>query len=231
MTLKDSFLIWLLRHRRSTYLRLKKLTGLAIGEDDRFLDLHAALLEDGRGIQSLTERYNIWTLVHATNRLAGALAEVGVYRGGSARIICAAKGDSPFYLFDTFEGMPRVNKTTDGVFNAGDFYDTSDADVARYLSSYANVHLHKGFFPDSARGHPPETQTYRFVHLDVDIYESTLDCLRFFHPRMVRGGVILSHDYQRRDAPGVRKAFTEFFADKQEIVIPIWDTQCVVTAL
>ena len=228
MQLRIKLQIWLLRNRRSWYLKLKKLNGLTIGRDNEFLDLHTELLQEGRGNQTLTERYNLYRLVQATSRLEGALAEAGVYRGGSAKLLCAAKGDSPLYLFDTFEGMPGVNRATDGVFAKGDFADTQYEEVAAYLSAFSHVHFYKGFFPDSAIGKEPEQQHYRFVHLDLDIYESTFKALGFFYPRMVVGGLIVSHDYACLDAPGVKKAFDDFFKDKPETVIPLWDTQCVV---
>jgi hypothetical protein len=230
-TLKDRFLIWLLRNRRSDYARLKKLRGLAVSEDQDFLNLHQELLEDGRGIQTFTERYNLYSLAKATCRLPGALAEAGVYRGGSAKILCHVKGESPIYLFDTFEGMPEVDAKRDGVFSKGDFADTQYNEVVSYLSGYKNVHAYKGFFPESAVDKEPEQQTYRFVHLDMDIYDSTIQALRFFYPRMVRGALLVSHDYNRLDAPGVKRAFNEFFSDKPETVIPLWDTQCVFTKM
>ena len=34
------------------------------------------------------------------------MAEVGVYQGVSAKLICEAKGDKELHLFDTFEGLP-----------------------------------------------------------------------------------------------------------------------------
>ena len=71
-------------------------------------------------------------------------------------------------------------------------------------------------------------QLIRFVHLDLDIYESTYKSLEFFYPRMVAGGIIVSHDYSNLTVPAVRRAFTEFFKDKREPVIPLWDTQCTV---
>ena len=40
--------------------------------------------------------------VKATRKLSGDIAEVGVYRGGSAMIICEAKGNKKLHLFDTF---------------------------------------------------------------------------------------------------------------------------------
>jgi O-methyltransferase len=225
---KHSLICWLLANRRPRYLKIKKLQGHTVSQDDRFWDLHLKLMRDGLCIQTLYERYNLWSLCHATARLGGAVAEVGVFRGGSAKLLCES-GANPLYLFDTFEGMPETNAATDGVFKAGCFSETSVEEVRKYLSSYPGVHLFPGFFPESVAGKEPENLQYRLVHLDVDIKESTLNCLRFFYPRMIRGGAIVSHDYGNIVAPGVKAAFDEFFADKPETVIPLWDTQCVVT--
>lgn len=226
---KQKLIVHLIENRPDLYFRLKGLDGHIVKNDADFWKAHVQLIKDGRGIQSLFERLNLWNLVKSTNKLPGALAEVGVYQGGSAKLECLVKGDAPLYLFDTFEGMPTVNKSVDGVFNTGDFADTSLEGVKAYLSDFPNVHLFKGFFPDSAIGKEPESLQYRFVHLDVDIYESTIKSLEFFYPRMVKGGILISHDYGKTAAPGVAKAFGEFFADKPETVIPLWYTQCVVT--
>ncbi|MFC1707356.1 TylF/MycF/NovP-related O-methyltransferase, partial [Planctomycetota bacterium] len=73
--------------------------------------------------------------------------------------------------------------------------------------------------------------SFSFVNLDVDLYQCTSDALKFFYPRVSRGGMMLSHDYLYTPAPGVKQAFDEFFADKPESVIPLWDTQCLVVKL
>jgi hypothetical protein len=173
----------------------------------------------------------LWTLAKAVARLGGAVAEVGVYRGGSARLFCESGCGVPLHLFDTFEGMPATNASTDGNFSAGDFADTSLEDVRRYLSPFPGVHFYKGLFPASARNTEAEALTYRLVHLDVDIRESTFSSLEFFYPRLIRGGVIVSHDYSQLTAPGVKSAFDDFFRDKPETVIRLWDSQCVVTKI
>ena len=67
---------------------------------------------------------------------------------------------------------------------------------------------------------------FSFVNLDVDTYESTKKCLEFFYPRMSAGGVIVSHDYLRRQ--GSRKAVDEYFADKPEPVVETAASQCIV---
>lgn len=231
MRIKTRLLLWLLRKRRSTYLKLKRLESLAISQDDNFWDLHAELLEDNRQRPTMAESYNIYSLAKATSQLPGVLAEVGVFQGGSAKILCAAKGESPLYLFDTFEGMPRVNAAVDARWAKGDFRETGYEDVVAYLAAFPNVHCYKGIFPDSAIGQEPEKQRYRFVHLDVDIHESTHRALQFFYPRLVSGGMIVSHDYSALPAPGVKKAFDDFFRDKKETIIPLWDSQCVIVKI
>jgi len=68
---------------------------------------------------------------------------------------------------------------------------------------------------------------FAFVHLDVDLYQSTQDCLEWFYPRMSRGGVIVSHDYLSA-TQGVKRVFDEFFADKPEPILELSGSQCLV---
>ena len=63
------------------------------------------------------------------------------------------------------------------------------------------------------------------MHLDVDLYESTLNCLKFFYPRLIKGGVLISHDYQSSE--GVRKAFKDYF-DADKPIFQINERQCMV---
>ena len=74
-----------------------------------------------------------------------------------------------------------------------------------------------------------QDQRFSFVHLDVDLKSSTLACLEFFYPRMVPGGVILTHDYSYLD--GVRAAFGEFLAGRREQPIELPSSQAMLVKL
>jgi predicted O-methyltransferase YrrM len=193
--------------------------------------VHARLLRRFTAIQRFEERYNLWAIARAVTDRPGALAEVGVYKGGSALILAAVKGHSPLHLFDTFEGMPKVNPATDGLFQEGQFSDSSLQEVRNLLAGYDGLHFHRGIFPDSAEAVARTGLSFKFVHLDVDLYSSTKDALEWFYPKMIRGGIIVSHDYGNVTVPGVKKAFDGFFADKPEAVVPLWYSQAVVTKL
>lgn len=170
------------------------------------------------------EAYQIYVTVKQTAKVPGAIAEVGVFKGGSARLITEIMGDKKLYLFDTYEGLPAIAKIDEGYFYEGQF--PTDFEKVKSLFVGKNVELAKGLFPQET-GKTVENERFSLVHLDVDLYESTRDCLEFFYPRMNRGGVIISHDYVI--VPAVRKAFDEFFKDKPEVILePSWSQALVV---
>lgn len=169
-----------------------------------------------------SETFMIYSIASAQSKIPGEYAEVGVYQGVSAEIICAVKGDKHLYLFDTFEGLPPVGEL-DPQFSAK-MFKSNLAMVEQRMAAYKNVHIYPGLFPGTSE--PVKNTRFAFVHLDVDLYQSTKDCLEFFYERMEPGGIILSHDYAQ--AAGVKQAFREFFQDKPEGIIELHMTQCMV---
>ncbi len=96
--------------------------------------------------------------------------------------------------------------------------------MREYLSAYPNVTFHKGLFP-AETGPDVADKRFSFVNLDVDTYASTRDSLEFFYPRLMPGGILLSHDYAQ--AEGVRKAFEEVIGPKPESIIELPESQCM----
>ena len=156
-------------------------------------------------------------------KIEGSIAEVGTFEGGTAKLICEAKKNKTFFIFDTFEGLPEVDEVDSKQFVKGQF-KSNFSDVKNYLNGYSNVYLYKGFFPDQ-NADAINNEIFSFVHLDVDLYKSTYDCLKFFYKRMAKGGIILSHDYSLE---GVNLAFNEFFNDKPEVLIELLYDQVMI---
>ena len=164
--------------------------------------------------------------VKKTKKLDGNIAEVGVYQGASAKLICETKGDRALFLFDTFSGLPEVNKIDKTLFFKGEYSYTKEK-VEEYLKKYKNIYIYEGHVPETST--PVLNKKFSFVHLDVDTYKSILACLQFFYSRMKKGGIILSHDYA--NVIGVRRAFETFYKYKNEIILEVGDTQCLVVKL
>ncbi len=147
--------------------------------------------------------------VLATNSLAGDVAELGVYRGGTAKLIGHHAPKAKLHLFDTFTGIP-FDDAEPGGHRAGDF--PSDAEDVRVYLDNPNAVFHIGIFPDSA---PVEGARFRFVHLDGDTGQTTAAALDYFGPRMVPGGIIVCDDYGWPMCPGVARALHERFAPER----------------
>ena len=171
------------------------------------------------------EAYQVLSCARTTSKTPGEIAEVGVYRGGSARLMCGELGGRNLYLFDTFEGLPQT-KEMDSRFAAGQ-YSSSYEKVKDYLSEFPKVHIYKGLFPRTAA--PITDRRFSFVHLDVDLYQPTRDALDFFYPRMSPGGMLLIHDFLW--AEGVRQAVQEFFASRPECVLELAGAYCGIVKL
>ncbi|HAI43542.1 MAG TPA: autotransporter strand-loop-strand O-heptosyltransferase, partial [Maribacter sp.] len=155
---------------------------------------------------------NLTISLNKAKEVEGKAAEVGVYKGGSARKIASTLDDRDLLLFDTFEGMPETG--FEEPHKKGDFNDTSLESVKSYLSDKPNCQFFPGFFPNTAEH--LKSEVFSFVHLDGDYYETTKNGIEFFYPRLAKGGIILFDDYGWDACPGVRKAIDEFFVDKQD---------------
>jgi O-methyltransferase len=162
-----------------------------------------------------SEACQLIAAVEATRRIPGDIAEVGVAYGRSAKLIAQYAPDRELHLFDTFDGLPQPLPIDSPKFKQGDFRSQFE-DVQAYLAG-SKCHLYRGLFPSTAG--PVANNRFSFVHLDVDLYESTLAGLEFFYPRLSRGGILISHDYP--SAAGVAAAFEKFLADKPEVVVEL----------
>lgn len=176
-----------------------------------------------RSLTTANESFLVYSIARAQSRLDGAMAEVGSYDGGTARMICEGKGTRALHVFDTFDGLPEPTGDEKKTHRKHQYTATLEK-VQELLAPFPDVHLYKGLFPDTAG--PIEGLKFSFAHFDVDLYQGTLDCLNFFYPRMLPGGIMLSHDYSV--LAGVRRAFDEFLEGKPEDIIELPTTQCML---
>ena len=135
----------------------------------------------------------------------GAAAELGVYRGFFARCINHLLPDRKLYLFDSFEGFAPEASASDA-FQAA-HRNTAVEKVLSIMPHPEAVTVGPGFFPASLEG---LEERFCLVSLDVDFYQTTLDGLRYFWPRLEQGGYLLLHDWGSPKLPGVAKALSDY---------------------
>jgi O-methyltransferase len=187
-----------------------------------WMDQVTAIKQERSLLLSHGEACQLISAVTSTEKLAGDMAELGVAYGASARLISEYAPSRTLHLFDTFDGLPAGSNVDSPKFAKGQFASKLE-DVQNYLDG-RNVVFHKGLFPDTTE--PVKGKTFSFVHLDADLYESTMAGLEFFYPRMAPGAILICHDYLSSE--GVNAAFGEFFVDKPEPVIELTGYQCLV---
>lgn len=162
--------------------------------------------------------YMLYQLAHAARHIAGDVAQLGVYKGGTAKMLAEVVSGTGKHvlLFDTFEGLPGQTEL---------FADTNIESVRRYFADHPNVQFFTGYFPDTAQG---VNNTFSFVYLDADLEKSIADGLEFFYPKMSRGGLIVVDDYGSKYWPGVKRAVDSFAALTGVHPIHTADGQCVL---
>ena len=200
----DEFLISALDKERSRAIAEQLKLCRFYGDVVRLHDIYADFDIRSRCLQELAER---------VSKVPGAVAELGVYKGDTAWQINKFFPDRHFYLFDTFEGFTEEDVVTERAYamsraEAGDFSDTSVAEVLERMTHPEMCSLRKGHFPETSAG--LAHVQFAFVSLDPDLYEPAFAGMEFFYPRMNEGGVILVHDYNNTQYRGVRQAVKEY---------------------
>jgi len=171
-----------------------------------------------------TRCFMLYQLARYAGAKEGEMAQVGVYKGGTAKLIAKTCPHKTIHLFDTFSGTPKEDPSIDSCKKGG-FSDTSFESVREYFTDCDNVLIHPGFFPATAE--TIKDKLFCLADIDVSLYRSVKDCLEFFYDRMVSGGIMSVAGYEWTSCPGAKKAIHEFLADKAEFPIITTQYQCM----
>lgn len=149
--------------------------------------------------------------------------EFGCHSGRTFSTIVNAfqylKIDNPkFFAFDSFSGLPKTDDKLDGIFKEGTF-NTSVTNFKNIIRkrTYLNpndINIVEGYYQhtltiDLQRSLPK----IGIVHIDVDLYSSTVVLLEFIKPLLVIGSIIVFDDwfcFPPDGEKGEMRAFNEF---------------------
>lgn len=186
--------------------------------------------------------YNTVQFFLQTAPLEGDIIECGCWKGLSSYIFCHyLKGEYPgftgkgFTIVDSFEGLSEPTPKDaigKGVTGEGLYakekhtFDSSMDGVKENLKQFPDIGYYKGWIPE-VLGELPERQ-YKFVHIDVDLYDPILGSAEYFYPRLVSGGILLFDDYGSLAFPGAKLAVDEFCEKNAINLLRISTAQAVI---
>lgn len=158
--------------------------------------------------------------------LPGHVLECGVFKGASFIRFCTYREilESPFSRkivgFDTFDKFPKQKDTEDQNFinsfeaSAGTAISRSELEKVLRYKNFQNYELIEGdlseTLPQYIAAHPE--LKISLLHIDVDIYEPTIETLELLYERIVSGGLLILDDYGT--VAGETIAVDQFFRNK-----------------
>lgn len=116
----------------------------------------------------------------------GMALEFGVASGRTLTVIAGAREHKQVFGFDSFQGLPEDWRSNipAGTFATGELPDVAGAELV--------VGWFKDTLADFLATHP---DPLAFVHLDADLYSSTITVLEHVGPRLQPGSVIVFDEY------------------------------------
>lgn len=186
--------------------------------DENFLRYYKSF-ENGN-YHSIDRKYTLDQLAKAVVNVEGDTVECGAYMGASSYLICRriAGLDKHHHIFDSFQGLSTPGPEDGTYWQPGNLRCGEDV-IREKLREFDFVAYHQGWIPD--KFHEVESKRFCFVHLDVDLYQPTIDSLTFFYDRVNPYGMILCDDYGFESCPGARRALDFFFDDKREKIVSL----------
>lgn len=181
-------------------------------------------MRDGSPAQvSGAETAILLELLSETLVTPGDVVEFGCYKGDTSvlfqKLLQKQAPDKTLWLYDSFAGLPA--KTTEDSSAAGDQFKAGELFVSKkeVVTKFKKANLKlpvikKNFFEDldPVRDLPDEIS---FAFLDGDLYQSIKTSLKLVAPKMSENGVIVIHDYNNPELPGVTRAVDEFISSSR----------------
>jgi len=164
--------------------------------------------------------YELFYLAKSVSALKGDFLEVGVAAGGSGvmlvRIIKSMNVEKKIFLADTFTGV--VNTSIKDTAYQDGMHSFKEDVVINLLEKFECINnsiILKGIFPKENYQHF-DNNSLCFVHIDVDVYQSTKDVLEFVNNKVVKNGLIIIDDYGFAGCEGATQAVTDFIKVNQK---------------
>lgn len=155
----------------------------------------------------------------------GDVVEFGCYKGDTSLLFQKILEKEPnfrekhLWLYDSFEGLPAKTKEDSSVagdnFKAGELLVTKREVIMRFKKAGLRIpHIRKNFFENLDQNQDLPVQI-SFAFLDGDLYQSIKTSLNLIWDKLGENAIVVVHDYNNPELPGVSKALEEWSKNHQ----------------
>ena len=163
----------------------------------------------------------LWAAKYALN-IPGDFVECGVFQGFSSIVMAEcldfSKIDKQWYLYDTFEGIPADQDTSNASKKGYQQKDLFES-VTKRFQAYPNIEVIQGRVPEILEEKSPKT--IAFMHIDMNSEVAEVAALEKLFQRVSPRGVIMFDDYGWRAYIKQKLAEDEFFKQYQYQVLEL----------
>jgi O-methyltransferase len=162
------------------------------------------------------------------SKIEGDVVEFGCFVGESSKyfrmMLDTKLSSKQLYVYDSFEGLPELGEYEKNTgWRAGTLKTTEDILKQNFnQNGLLPPNITKGWFCDVPENKIPDKISFAF--LDGDFYQSIYDSFSEIYSRLSIGSVVVFHDYERPDLPGVKAAVEDILQDRpNKILFKIFD--------
>lgn len=193
-------------------------------KNPRFIHAYNAALNQQKGI-NIRWRAHVtqWAATNAS-KLGGDYVECGVNRAFLSMsamhyIDFKQMKDRKFYLFDTYCGLVPEQVTEEDRAARRNYYTDSYEFVMESFRDYNNVVIVKGVVPDSLV--TVDIEKVAYLSIDMNCTQPEVAALRYFWPKMARGGMVVLDDYGFSGHEAQKKGADEFATENDVEILQL----------
>lgn len=124
------------------------------------------------------------------------------------------------HLYDSWAKMKEEHLTENEKESIGKYERLDLEKTKRNLSKFKiPIVFHQGYIPDSFYYDSPKSpDSICYLHIDLNSSKPTLASLEFFHPKLVKGGIIVFDDYAHSGYEDTKQVVDKFFSNKSGLL-------------
>jgi|TARA_B110000467_G_scaffold19345_1_gene16982 hypothetical protein len=132
------------------------------------------------------------------------------------------------HLFDSWGPMREEDLLENEIESKNRYSELKLTGTKNNLKEFEDLIIYyKGYIPEIFKQVPQPPSSIVYMHIDLNSTKPTMDCLEYFFPKLISGGVILFDDYGWSNHKDTKHAVDNFFKGKSGILMQLPTAQAI----